>query len=79
MPKVIIEYKIPEEEQEFILKWFGDHATLVLWDFLANTLRGWIKYGNHECKTPAEAFEKCRDYLYAELESKGIHLDSIVY
>lgn len=69
MPKVILEYNLPEEDNELKLAQRGHDYYCVIWDTLQE-IRGYLKYG-HNFKTVDDALEKIRDSLY-EAQVEGI-------
>jgi len=74
MPKGILEFKLPEEKEEFEEAQKGGIYKLVLWD-LDQHLRGIIKYNNdkHDEKS-LEAFQKTRDTLHEFLKDYELDL-----
>lgn len=61
MPKAILEFKLPEEKEEFDLARKGAHYSCVIED-LDNFLRGKIKYSNLEENIEA-IYQEVRDKL----------------
>ena len=72
MPKVNIEFLLPDESNEYQIY---NHATdfyLSLWDF-AQVLRAKLKY-DHEYTSADNALEEIKDEFYKCLDSHGINL-----
>lgn len=65
MPKVIMEFNLPDEENELKLAQRGRDYYCIIWNILQE-IRNWLKYG-HDFKTVEEALENIRELL---LESK---------
>ncbi len=58
MPKAILEFQLPEENNEFKLAQRGSDYWTALWD-IDQDLRGWLKHG-HEFKSAGELMEHLR-------------------
>ena len=59
--RTILEFNLPEEEEEFLLAFNGARYAIAL-DELDNWLRAKIKYGDHDQATEA-LYQECRDKL----------------
>lgn len=75
MSKAILEFSLPEEENEHLLAVHGLDFALVVFD-LDQLLRGWVKYG-HQFESISEALEKARESIYDLMEDRGISLDMV--
>jgi len=75
MPKAILEFKLPEEEQEHKDALEGTSWKVAMWD-LDQTLRDAIKHGYDQCEDNRDAtFEYIRKELYNILEHHKLILD----
>ena len=61
MPKVKIEFNLPEEKQDLKLAQRGNHYFSIIFHTLQE-IRSYLKYG-HKFKTIDEALEKIREIL----------------
>ena len=74
MPKALLEFNLPEEEQEHRDALDGTNWKLVAWD-LDQMLRNAIKYGCDQCEdNKYSAFEYIRKELHASIESYKLNL-----
>ena len=73
MPKAILEFNLPEEQEEFTQASTARSMFSVLWDF-SQDLRSWLKHG-HPFKTADEALEAARSKFYEILENNNIILN----
>jgi hypothetical protein len=71
--KAILEFSLPEEEDEHSLAVNARKYYTVLWD-IDQQLRNKIKYSNASDDTIA-AYEETRDLLWELLNDKGLDLD----
>lgn len=75
MPKAILEFNLPEEEQEHRDALEGTAWKVAMWD-LDQTLRNAIKHGCDQCEdNKYSAFEYIRKDLYEILEHHKLILD----
>jgi hypothetical protein len=75
MPKAILEFKLPEEEQEHKDAIEGTSWKVAMWD-LDQTLRDAIKHGCDQCEDNRDAaFEYIREELYKILDHHKLILD----
>ena len=63
MPKAILEFNLPEDNDEFQDAINAGKMSSVIWD-MDQWLRGNIKYNNDSrSETELKVFQECRDYL----------------
>ena len=75
MPKAILEFNLPEEQQEHKDALDGTAWKVAMWD-LDQTLRNAIKHGCDQCEdNKYSAFEYIRKDLYQILEHHKLILD----
>jgi len=75
MPKAILEFNLPEEEEEHKSAVDGANWKLAIWD-LDYILRNAIKHGCDQCEdNKYAAFEYIRKELYDTLEHHKLILD----
>jgi hypothetical protein len=75
MPKAILEFNLPEEEQEHRDALEGTAWKVAMWD-LDQFLRNAIKYGCDQCEdNKYSAFEHIRKELYDILEINNLKID----
>ena len=74
--KAILEFNLPEDQQDFDLAVNGAKAQVVLWDF-DQWLRAQYKYmpDSEYSKDKYDTFEKCRDYLREIMFENGLKFD----
>jgi hypothetical protein len=79
MPKAILKFDLPEEQDEFKLATKGADFYSILWDH-DQWMRDSIKYGKSEIKdkTPQEVIEIARKNLWELMSEKGIDLNMVV-
>jgi hypothetical protein len=73
MPKIILEFNLPEEQDEYELA----HNAAKFYDCLYNfsqELRTWYKHG-HDFKDADDAVEKIREKFYEELNDNNVTLN----
>lgn len=75
MPKVIIEFTLPEQEREFRIALRGMDWAIALQD-VDNQIRTWLKY-RYSFRTPEEALEKTRAFIREALKEQNISFDMI--
>jgi hypothetical protein len=74
MPKALLEFNLPEEEQEHRDALDGTNWKLVAWD-VDQILRNAIKHGCDQCEdNKYSAFEYIRKELHASIESYKLSL-----
>ena len=73
MPKVIISFNLPEEENEYKVISQAQNSQRMLWDF-SQQLRSWRKY-NHDFKDADDALNKIRDEFYKLLNEYNVDID----
>lgn len=73
--KAKLEFDLPDDNTNFRCAVAGVEMALAFHEILQVQLRNWIKYDSHDFTTPAEALEGVQDFIYRELESRGIDLD----
>lgn len=66
MPKVILKYSLPEEQDDFTLASKGKDFWACLWD-LDQECRNYLKHG-YKFKTPAEVLEWVRKFISESVE-----------
>ena len=70
--KVTLEFG-DEEQEEFFRAVHASEMFTVMWE-LENTLRNWLKYENHNFKTPDEALDGVRDTLNRLLTDNNLEI-----
>ena len=73
MPKGVLSFDLPEEEQEFRMAQESAEWRIVLMDILEH-IRSQLKYQNlpdHK----AAAYEECRELIWNTLSDRGLKLD----
>ena len=73
MPKVTIEFQLPEEQHEYEVASQSDKMQSLLWDY-TQQLRAWHKYG-HTFEDADDALCKIREELYRLLNEHQINID----
>ena len=73
MPKITIEFTLPEEENEYKVMSKAQDAQRMLWD-LSQQLRSWQKYG-HEFKDADDALDKIREEFYKLVNEHDVNID----
>lgn len=73
MPKVTIQFDLPEEEREFRLASQAQNYHSALWD-INEQLRSYEKYG-HNFKTTEELLQAIRSHVFAALDHYFINID----
>ena len=66
MPKVTIEFNLPEEKDEHTLAIKGGEFWSALWE-LDQDLRGWLKHG-HQFKTVDDALDTIREKIHESVD-----------
>lgn len=72
MPKVTLEFVLPEEKEEFEITTKAGAMNLALWDF-AQYLRTQVKYVDHSESDDA-VYESIREKFYEILNSHNVEL-----
>lgn len=72
MPKVTIEFQLPEEQEELKDAQKGTEYNIVLFD-IDQYLRNEIKHGNH-LQVEYDIFQRVRDKLHELLNEREINL-----
>lgn len=72
--KGIIQYNLPEENEEFQTAINGSKYKLLIWD-LDQYLRGEIKYNSKLSHDTCNAFELVRDFIRKELIENNISIE----
>jgi hypothetical protein len=70
--KAILEFDLPEDQQEFQLANEAADWHSVVWE-VDQMLRQHLKYG-HELKSADEALEQIRKFLYEEMKDRNLQL-----
>jgi hypothetical protein len=65
MPKITIEYRLPEEQNDFMASIHAREALLALWE-IEQKLRGLLKHGN-PTEEQSELAREIRDMIPTEL------------
>lgn len=73
MPKVTIEFQLPEEQHEYEVASQSDKMQSFIWDF-SQHLRSWYKYG-HQFKDADDAVDKIREEFYRLLNDNQVNID----
>ena len=71
--KAILEFNLPEDQNEFELMNQARKAQSFLWDF-NEQLRSWHKYG-HSFKDADDALHEIREQWYRLMNEHGVDLD----
>jgi hypothetical protein len=75
MAKAVIEFNLPEEQDDHLDAVNGTLWKLVCWD-LDQTLRSYTKYGCDQCEDNRDAaFEHIRQELHSIIEAKRLTLE----
>jgi hypothetical protein len=77
MPKHIIEFNLPEEEDELYLYMAGPRMYQVLWTLTEHFLRRKVNKGEHDYKTADEALQAVWDEIYKLLDDYNVDLDRV--
>jgi len=73
MPKVTIEFNLPEEERDYEVSSQANKMQTFLWDF-SQQLRAWYKYG-HQFKDADDAVSQIRDEFYRLINENQVNVD----
>jgi len=73
--KAILEFDLPEDQDDFTAASHGMDYALVCWD-MDQKLRGWLKYGQN-FDSADDALEECREQLREIMYEHGVTLDMI--
>ena len=73
MPKVTIEYNLPDEQHEYEVAVQAQKVQSFLWDF-SKQLRSWYKY-HHDFKNADDALNKIREEFYRLLNEHNVDID----
>lgn len=73
MPKVTIEYNLPDEQHEYEVAMQATKSQSFLWDF-SQQLRSWQKY-HHDFKSADDALDKIREEFYRLLNEHNVDID----
>jgi hypothetical protein len=71
--KAILEFTLPEDQNEFETCSNAKHVLIALWDFRQD-MRQWLKHG-HEFKNADDALEKINDAFYEHFNELKIDLN----
>ena len=69
--KAKLEFNLPEDQDEFNAATKAMDWALLVWD-LDQQCRDWIKYDNHNFKTPEDALQGMRTIIQEAMEDKGV-------
>ena len=72
MPKVTVEFNLPEEQMEYDVVNQSQKMHRFLWDF-SQQLRSWYKY-HHDFKDADDALSKIREEFYRLLDEHAVNL-----
>ena len=72
MPKVIIEYNLPEDQHEYDVATQAERVQSFLWDF-SQQLRSWYNY--NDFKDADDALDKIREEFYRLLNEHNVNID----
>ncbi len=75
MPKAILEFNLPEEQDEFRMAIDGIKWHLAVWD-LNEIIRKKLKY-EELTDVEFEAWDKCQQKLFGVLEDRNLSLDDV--
>ena len=73
MPKVTIEFNLPEEQNEYDVVNQSPRMLALLWD-LSQQLRSWQKY-HHDFKDADDALDKIREEFYKIINEHNVNID----
>lgn len=73
MPKVTIEYNLPDEQHEYEVAMQATKSQSFLWGF-SQQLRSWQKY-HHDFKSADDALDKIREEFYRLLNEHNVDID----
>jgi hypothetical protein len=71
--KAILEFNLPEDQNEYEVMSQALKTQRFLWDF-SQELRNWHKYG-HEFKDGGDALNQIRDEFYRLLNDHEVNID----
>ena len=72
--KAILEFELPEDEEQYLASTNGMKWALMMWD-LDIWCRNAIKYG-HKCEVPDDEFQTVRDLIVDMMEDRGVKFPS---
>jgi hypothetical protein len=73
MPKVTLQFNLPEEQNEFDNAINAGNMKSVLWNF-AQQLRSWRKY-YHDFQDASDALDKIREEFHSLLNDHNVNID----
>jgi len=76
--KAILEYNLPDEQQEYDLANKGSDLSIIIWD-LDQWLRNEIKYNNELTDKESDTYCKIRDKLREIMEEHDITFNNNIF
>jgi len=76
--KAILEYNLPDEQQEYDLANKGSDLSIIIWD-LDQWLRNEIKYNNELTDKESDTYNKIRDKLREIMEEHDITFNNNIF
>ena len=73
MPKVTIEFNLPEDQSYYDVVNQSPRMLALLWD-LSQKLRSWQKYG-HDFKDANDALDKIREEFYKLINEHDVNIE----
>jgi hypothetical protein len=73
MPKVTLQFNLPEEQNEFDNAINAGNMKSVLWNF-SQQLRSWRKY-YHDFQDASDALDKIREEFHSLLNDHNVNID----
>lgn len=73
MPKITIEYNLPDDQHDYDIAIQANRTQSFLWDF-SQQLRSWDKY-HHDFKDANDALDKIREEFYRLLNQYNVNID----
>lgn len=74
MPKVILKFELPEEQEEFNMALHGSDYRCVIWDTLEE-IRKIVKYSSEEHSDEfMQGLEKAREFIYEQLQDRNLEM-----
>jgi len=76
--KAILEYNLPDEQQEYDLANKGSDLSIIIWDF-DQWLRNEVKYNNELTDKESDTYYKIRDKLREIMEEHDITFNNNIF
>ena len=76
--KAILEYNLPDEQQEYDLANKGSDLSIIIWDF-DQWLRNEVKYNNELTDKESDTYYKIRDKLREIMEEHDLTFNNNIF